>query len=81
MESKNTSDPIKDNPIREIDVFCCDFFKNNFKQYGWFSLGNLGEQQFLMPYILGTNNRINFCPSCGKEVRNIILSYDVYHNT
>jgi hypothetical protein len=67
--------------LSQTSVMCCDSFKKNIHNFGWFKLDHLGEEQYLMPHILGTNYRINFCPSCGKEVRDVVLSYDFYHNT
>ena len=67
--------------LLKTSVMCCDYFEKNIHKFGWFKIDHLGEEQYLMPHILGTNYRINFCPSCGKEVRDIILSSDFYHNT
>ncbi len=78
MEKENTTDANKEKTIGETDVTCCDFFKDNIKQYGWFKLNHLGEDKYLMPHILGTNTRLNFCPTCGKECRGVVLSSDLY---
>ena len=64
----------------QTDVICCDFFKQNIREYGWFKLDNLGEEKYLMPHILGTKIRINYCPTCGKECRYTILSAELYHS-
>ena len=55
--------------LSQTSVMCCDSFEKNIHNFGWFKLYHIGEEQYLMPHILGTNYRINFCPSCGKEVR------------
>lgn len=64
-----------------IDLICCDSFEKNIHNFGWYKLQHQGEEKYLMPYILGTNYRINYCPSCGKEVRNTILSSEFYNST
>lgn len=82
METQN-NDSVKAQAPQcdKTTVMCCDSFQKNIHNFGWFKLDHLGEDQYLMPHILGTNYRINFCPSCGKEVRDIVLSSDFYHNT
>ena len=37
-------------------LYAVIFFKQNVKEYGWFKLDHLGEEQYLMPHILGTKN-------------------------
>lgn len=66
--------------LRQTAVICCDFFKENIKEFGWFKSNNLAKEQYLMPYVLGTKIRINYCPTCGKECRDTILSSDLYHS-
>ena len=66
--------------INKTDVICCDVFKKNIRFFGWCKLEYLNEVQYVMPRILGTKYRVNFCPSCGKNIRDIVLSYDFYHN-
>jgi len=34
----------------------------------------------LSTHILGTKIRINYCPTCGKECRDTVLSPDLYHS-
>ncbi len=75
------NDKNENKALSQASVMCCDSFEKNIRNFGWFKLDHLGEEQYLMPHILGTNYRINFCPSCGKEVRDVILSSDFYHNT
>ena len=55
----------------QTDVICCDFFKQNIKEYGWFKLDHLGEEQYLMPHILGTKIRINQT----QQMRMLLISY------
>ena len=55
----------------EKDKICCDAFLKIAPHLGWFML----DDKFIMPYIANTRPqlRVNFCPSCGKEVRDIEL--------
>ncbi len=62
------------------DEFCCEFFRNNFHSYGWHKLQHEGEVTFIMPYILGSNIRVNFCPTCGKKSRDTTISESFYNN-
>ena len=78
MPKNSNTDP-KPQCVK-TDVICCDFFKQNIKEFGWFKLNHLGEEQYLMPHILGTKIRINYCPTCGKECRDTVLSTDLYHS-
>ena len=75
-----SSTQVQKQALRKTDVICCDVFKQNIKEYGWFKLDHLGEEQYLMPHILGTKIRINYCPTCGKECRDTVLSADLYHS-
>ena len=59
----------KNKQILEPNTFCCENFKENASDYGWFSINIDNVKVFLMPHIKGTNLRINFCPSCGKNCR------------
>lgn len=56
-------------------VMCCDSFKKFIPIFKWMQTE---EKICLMPYIQCGNlkMRINHCPSCGKEVRNIQLTKD-----
>ena len=68
------------NKTKRLNEICCDVFKKNIHNFGWWKIENEGEFEYLMPHTLGTMYRINFCPSCGKEVRDIILSHTFYHS-
>lgn len=71
----------KNEVLNKTDIICCDDFEKNIRFFGWCKLEYLGEVQYLMPNILGTRYRVNFCPCCGKCIRDIILSYDFYNNS
>ena len=61
--------------MKNIDIFCCDTFKNNLDKYGWYLLEDFTR---LIPHIKGTNLRINCCPTCGKECRDIEISSNMF---
>ena len=65
---------------KNIDVICCETFKQNFKIYGWYKIQHLNTNLFLMPHIKSTNIRLNYCPSCGKDCRETTLSEELYNS-
>jgi hypothetical protein len=52
---------------------CCEVLEK--MNIGWF---RLSDSEKCLPYIKGENGevtyRINYCPSCGKNIRGIILN-------
>lgn len=58
------------------DEICCDAFKKFAIRFNWFLLGSKEDKSLVMPNmeIEGVTYRVNFCPSCGKKVRNIQTS-------
>jgi hypothetical protein len=59
-------------------IKCCDFFGKMRHHFDWFSYqDDNGQKVYCMPVLKScdghTKLRINHCPSCGKEVRNIEL--------
>lgn len=59
-------------------IKCCDFFGKMRHHFDWFSYqDDNGKKVYCMPFLKScdgyTKLRINNCPSCGKEVRNIEL--------
>jgi hypothetical protein len=59
------------------DTVCCDVLEK--MNIGWMKLS---DNEKCMPYIKGYDNeimyRINYCPSCGKNIRGIILKNENY---
>ena len=58
---------------------CCDCFEKMLHAFQWFKPeGEYGV--LLMPYIPDlyepTKWRVNFCPSCGKDIRGIVITDD-----
>lgn len=65
----------------KLDEFCCDFFKKNLHEYSWFSYeAEDNSLHWVMPCLINTQIRVNFCPTCGKKCRNIIVSDEVFNN-
>ena len=58
-----------------LSFVCCDSFKEFITKFGWFKTD---DNICLMPHIKCGEKRmrINYCPSCGKEIRDIHLSED-----
>lgn len=71
---ENLKDEIK------IDEFCCVSFKENLHEYSWFLYQSDNNSHWVMPCLLNTQIRVNYCPTCGKECRNIIVSDEVFNN-
>ena len=55
---------------------CCETFKKISKSFNWFSYSVNGNSILCMPYIqVGEiKYRVNNCPSCGVEIRDIEIS-------
>ena len=57
---------------RTKTTVCCDVLEK--MDIGWMSIGGNVK---LMPYIKDYNNEnlyhLNYCPSCGKSIRGLIL--------
>ena len=57
-------------------TYCCEYFEKIGFQFCWFSYHDYetGTDVFLMPYLTELNGekiRVNHCPVCGKEIRDI----------
>jgi len=70
--NKNMSDK------KEKYVPCCDAFKKFARSFKWF---NLGGRYLLMPCLehSGANYRINYCPSCGAEIRAVQIPLSAFN--
>jgi hypothetical protein len=56
---------------------CCKVFEKLAEEFDWMSYVDNGEKILIMPHIVGTDYikyRINNCPSCGAEVRDIEIT-------
>jgi len=54
---------------------CCKYFLEIAPKLQWFSFTEkTGDKFLVMPCIPETTIRINYCPSCGKVVREIQLN-------
>jgi hypothetical protein len=52
---------------------CCNGFRKIAKRLSWYSYGEDDEKTLIMPFIFNAPGeyRVNFCPSCGKNIRDI----------
>jgi len=62
----------------EQSIKCCDFFEEIRYHFNWFSYQDDNDKKvYCMPVLKGSGDskdiRINYCPSCGKEIRGIEL--------
>ena len=69
-------EPTKNKPY--IEKICCEPFKQIIHKVNWFSYTNdEGEIIMVMPNVIGTDGnkyRINHCPSCGSNIRELKLT-------
>ena len=58
------------------DKYCCESFKDFIPLFNWMTY-NLEGAKYIMPHIIVNDNyklRVNYCPSCGTEIRDIELT-------
>jgi len=58
------------------DKHCCESFKHFIPLFNWMTY-NLEGAKYIMPHIIVNDNyklRVNYCPSCGAEIRDIELT-------
>lgn len=60
--------------------FCCEPYKKMVQTFQWFSYEKDGIRHFVMPSISVDGNfwRVNYCPSCGAETREIEIPEEEY---
>jgi hypothetical protein len=61
--------------------FCCETFPKNASSFSWMTYKNTTNESILcMPYIQDglVKYRVNYCPYCGKEVRDIEINLTEY---
>ena len=63
----------KEKPI------CCGYFESTFKYYEWFELEEQGKKFLVMPCFPDKKIRINNCPVCGHEVRNVTVPIEIFN--
>lgn len=64
--------------VLKSSINCCDVFDKIRHNFQWFSFKESnGKKVYCMPCIKGTQYRVNNCPSCGKEIRDIQLRSDI----
>jgi hypothetical protein len=60
------------------NIKCCEYFSKIRHHFDWFNYQNEeGKRIYCMPHLKSCSGydklRINYCPSCGKEVSSIEL--------
>jgi len=59
-------------------TYCCSVFPKIAKRLQWIDCGN----QVSHPYLHGNSGIyaeiVNFCPSCGADIRGIVISKDEF---
>lgn len=59
---------------------CCDIWPKFWPAFSWMNAEIDGERMALMPHHQNANEankwRVNFCPSCGKDRRDMILKQE-----
>ena len=55
---------------------CCDAFKAYAASFDWMVMGKGSQKSYVMPHIIADKIkwRINHCPTCGMNVRSIMLT-------
>lgn len=66
-----------------MNEYCCNSFTKIAKGISWMQFVDENKETILcMPYIKSgeIKYRINYCPSCGKEIRSIEIKLSKYLN-
>lgn len=78
---------IKKKPVvlNANSTICCGGFENNVKKFSWLAYTNDGVNKYIIPHIVVTDKfgnkikkRVNYCPICGFNVRNVELSQEIF---
>lgn len=59
---------------------CCDVFPKFIGKFEWLSITEEKDVTFVLPHLKidGSMWKINYCPSCGKEIIGYSISYEDY---
>ena len=63
----------------DINTPCCDVFMHLVKHFSYFTFADwpgLANMFYIQDQDTDSKWRVNFCPSCGKKVRGIILKVE-----
>ena len=64
--------------------YCCDYFPGLLACFHWFYYTDDNEvNYYLMPNLRndkGEKIRVNHCPVCGTEIRDIMISEEEFNN-
>ena len=65
---------------KALEVTCCKPFESMVSELLWYTVEEEGQVFYVMPCIEsnGRTWRVNFCPSCGKNVRGIQIESDEF---
>jgi hypothetical protein len=58
---------------KTLEVTCCKPFESMVSEFMWYTFEDNGQIFYVMPCIVlnDISWRVNFCPSCGENVRSI----------
>jgi hypothetical protein len=68
----------EDENIPKVTPTCCDVWSKLIKSFFWYYFVNYPEYR-AMPCIPDTDGykwRVNYCPSCGQNVRDCVIKED-----
>lgn len=60
-------------PTTPKNKLCCNFFEKLVVQFHWMVRNDEGKKVYIMPHF-EPDIRINYCPSCGRKVRDIEIT-------
>lgn len=60
---------------------CCEAFEKVAKTFHWHTMEYDNREVYVVPTIIAndTKHRVNYCPSCGTEVRDIELDREKWN--
>lgn len=64
---------------KTLEVTCCKPFESMVSEFQWYSVAE-NKVYYCMPCIVsnGLSWRVNFCPSCGENVRSIRIEAEEF---
>jgi len=63
---------------KETHYVCCGFFEKTIRYYQWFELIEGDKLLLVMPCFPDTKTRVNYCPVCGKHIRDVEFDEETF---